>query len=101
MPFTIIVRGYSTQSSGACGDAVRCAIKNLAVLHKPCEELKRLSVSYFHTRRPRTIIDAKRFHFWVRDEFRWFPLAMVASKLVGIIPSMNTGVVSQSLILEI
>ena len=37
-----------------------------------------LAVSYFHTGRPRTIIGAKRFHFWVRNGFRWYPLAMAA-----------------------
>ncbi len=34
-------------------------------------------MTYFHME-THTIIGAEQFHFWVRDGFRWFPLAIVA-----------------------
>ena len=41
---------------------------------------KVLAMTYFHMRKPHTIIGAQLFHFWVRDGIRWFQSAMVARK---------------------
>ena len=34
-------------------------------------------MTYSHMGKPHTTIGAKRFHYWVRDGIRWFPLAIV------------------------
>lgn len=41
-------------------------------------------MSYFRMNVVHTIIGAERFHFWVRDGFRWFPLAIFTRQLVVI-----------------
>ena len=43
---------------------------------------KSLAVTYFHMRRPHTIIGAEQFHFRVRDGIGWFPLAIAARQTV-------------------
>ena len=38
----------------------------------------RLAMTYFHMRRPHTIIGAAAFHFWVRHGIRWYHSAIIA-----------------------
>ncbi len=37
-------------------------------------------MTYSHMGKPHTTIGADPFHFWVRNGFRWFQIAMVAKQ---------------------
>ena len=43
-------------------------------------KFKSLAILYFRMAKCHTIIDAKRFHFRVRDGIGWFTLAMVTKQ---------------------